>query len=592
MFTSPTGFVRPNICSLVLVCFSAATLTAAPQLRLSTTAVGPVYVESGASAPAQTINVFNIGDGALNLTVSSSASWLTGSLGASMACSGGPAPSCLPLRISAATAGMALGTYTESLTLSDPNAVDSPQSITVTVQVNGAPTTAVDLYVTPNPGPYTTASLTVNTGGSVQSSIKTSDNSAWLSFVVSGGGSYNFFTPYVLRATSQPGQTGNYTGTVALTGSANAPDNKTINVNLHVTSQPILQISPVTYSVIQGQAVQTNNLGFQNVGLGSLSISGVTISGPNGIGASVVDSATVGVSIDPTALSPGTYNATLTLNSNAANTAVPIPIRVTVATQSGPMLSFGGVVDNAAFSSGQPIGSGTIAAVFGSQLSASGPAYASNLPLPTTLAGIQVLINGTPAPLFYVDANQADIQIPFGMTAGQMVVQAVRNGQPGNQISAPVDSIAPRLFALRSLPAAPDSSPYGIVINASDGTLALPSTLGIPAHPAHPGDVVTIYALGLGPVSPSVTTGAGAPAAEPLARSANPVQVYFGGGFLGSSSAVPAYAGLAPTYAGLYQINVTIPSDAPIGNIPVMINMPGHASNFVEMQIAATPATN
>ena len=66
-------------------------------------------------------------------------------------------------------------------------------------------------------------------------------------------------------------------------------------------------------------------------------------------------------------------------------------------------------------------------------------------------------------------------------------------------ISGPVDSIAPRLFSLKQLPAAPDTYAYGIVINSSDNTLALPSNLGVPAHPAHPGDVVTIYALAWGP---------------------------------------------------------------------------------------------
>src|SRR5579863_4039450 len=115
MFNRPTGFVCPGIGSVLLLCLSAATLSAAPQLRLSTSAIGPVYVERGASAPAQTVNVFNIGNGSLNLTVTSSASWLSGSLGASTTCSGGPAPTCLPLRISAATAGMGIGTYTESL---------------------------------------------------------------------------------------------------------------------------------------------------------------------------------------------------------------------------------------------------------------------------------------------------------------------------------------------------------------------------------------------------------------------------------------------------------------------------------------------
>lgn len=586
MFTGSMGFVRPNICSIFLVCFSAATLSAAPQLRLSTTAVGPIYVESGASAPAQSINAFNIGDGSLNLSVTSSASWLSGSLGAATTCTGGPVSPCIPVNITVTTTSLAIGTYTEALTLTDPNAIDSPQSVTVTVQVNGAPTSA-NLYVTPAGGPLPAASVAVNTGGSVKSAITTSDNGPWLTFAVSGGGSYTFFTPYQLTATAQPSQSGSYTGTVTLSGSPDTPDNQTINVNLQVTSQPILQISQLTYNLVQGQAAQTNNVSFQNIGLGTLAITGVNVSGGNWLSASVTGSSALAIITDPSSLTPGSYTGTITLNSNAANTVVPIPIRLNVAAASGPVLSVGGVVDNAAFTTGQSVGSGTIAAVFGSQLSPNGPTYASVVPLPTTLGGIQVLINGTPAPLFYVDANQADIQVPYGLTAGQMVVQAVLNGQPGNQISAPVDSIAPRLFALRGLPAAPDSSPYGIVINASDGTLALPSNLGVPAHPAHPGDVVTIYALGLGPVTPSVTTGTGAPASPPLALTVSSVQVYFGGGFITPTSATPSYAGLAPNFVGLYQINVTIPADAPIGNIPVMLNMPGHTSNFVEMAIAA-----
>lgn len=584
MFATSTGFVRHNICSIFLICFSAATLSAAPQLRLSTSAVGPLYVESGGSVSTQTINVFNTGDGALNLSVASSASWLSGSLAPSTNCSGGPVATCFPFRISVNSASLPIGTYTEALTLTDPNAIDSPQSVTVTVQINGAPST-VDLYVTPSDGPNPTATANLNTGGSVQSSIKTSDNTPWLSFTVSGGGSYIFFTPYQIRGTAQPGQNGNYTGTVALSGSPNAADNKTISINFHVTNQPILQIPQIAFNLVQGQAVQTSVINFANIGLGNLAITGVSTSGDSWLGASVASGTSVAVNADPRFLGPGTYTATLTVGSNAANSAVPIPVRLTVAAPSGPMLSVGGLVDNAAFKVGKPLASGTIAAVFGSQLSSSGPAYASSLPLPTTLAGVQVLINGTPVPIFYIDANQADIQIPFGLTSGTMTVQAVRNGQPGNLISASVDPIAPRLFTLMSLPAAPDSSPYGIVINAGDGTLALPANLGVPAHPAKRGDTITIYALGLGPVTPSVGTGAEAPSVEPLARTANPVSVFFGGGFLGSSTATPTYAGLAPTYVGLYQVNVVIPQDAPTGNIPVMVNLPGRASNFVEMAI-------
>lgn len=588
MLTTSTGLVRPNFCSFLFVVFSAATLTAAPQLRLSSTAIGPVYVESGSNAPAQTVNAFNIGDGSLNLSITSSASWLSGSSGAVTNCSGGPVTTCIPIQVAVATNTLAIGTYTESLTLTDPNAIDSPQTITVTVQVNGAPT-SVNLYVTPSGGPTPSASATVNTGGTIKSAVSTSDNGGWLSFALSGGGSFTFFTPYQVTATAQPGQSGSYTGTVTLSGSPNAPDNQVINVNLQVTSQPILQIPQLTYNVIQGQAVQTYNVMLQNIGMGSLSIGGVSASGGSWLGASVVNLSTIAVTVDPRSVGPGSYYGSLTLDSNAANTTVPIPIRVNVAPASGPMLSFGGIVNNADFKAGQAVGSGTIAAVFGSQL-ASGPTYANSVPLPTQLGGVQILVNGTPVPLFYVDANQADIQIPFGLTQGQMLLQAVRGGQPGNQISGPVDAIAPRLFSLPQLPAAPDSSAYGIIINSSDNTLALPSNLGVPAHPAHPGDVITIYALGLGPVSPSVSTGSGAPNSPPLAMTVNPVEVYFGGGFITPAAATPQYAGLAPNFVGLYQINVTIPANAPIGNVPVMLNMPGHASNFVEMAIVPAPS--
>jgi uncharacterized protein (TIGR03437 family) len=588
MFATSLGSVRPNICSLILVCFGAATLTAAPQLRLSTTAVGPIYVESGASAAAQTVNAFNIGDGSLNLSVTSSASWLSATLGSSQNCSGGPVTTCIPVNIKVTTSNLAIGSYTESLTVNDPNAVDSPQNITVTVQVDGAPT-SVNLYVTPTGGPSPTASAPVNTGGSVKSAITTSDNGPWLTFALAGGGSYNFFTPYQVTATAQPGQSGSYTGKVTLTGSPNSVDNQAINVNLQVTSQPIISTAQLTYNLVQGQGQQINTATFQNLGLGTLAITGVNASGGSWLTAAVASPTSVAITVDTGALSAGSYMGSITLTSNAANTSVAVPVRVNIAASTGPILSFGGVVDNAAFATGQAVGSGTIIAVFGSQL-ASGPTYASTIPLPTTLAGIQILVNGTAVPLFYVDAYQADIQVPFGLTAGSMTVQAVRNGQPGNQISASVDSVAPRLFALRSLPAAPDSSPYGIVINSSDGTLALPSNLGVPAHPAHPGDVVTIYALGLGPVTPSVSTGTGAPASPPLAQTINPVQVYFGGGFITPTQATPQYAGLAPNFVGLYQINVAIPADAPLGNIPVMINMPGHVSNFIEMAIAAAPS--
>ena len=188
------------IAHITTICLSSVTLLAAPQLRLSSSTLGPIYVESGANAQPQVINAFNIGDGALNLAVTSStASWLSGSVGQPSTCSGGLESVCIPVTLTLNTAGLAIGNYSESLTLHDPNAIDSPQIVTVQLQVNGSPASA-DLYVTPNNGASTaqsdTASLTVNTGSAVLSTVTTSDNGSWLNFTL--GANHVVYSSYQL----------------------------------------------------------------------------------------------------------------------------------------------------------------------------------------------------------------------------------------------------------------------------------------------------------------------------------------------------------------------------------------------------------
>ncbi len=560
------------------------TLIAQSQLRFSATTVGPIYVESGVNAPSQTVNAFNIGSGSLNLAVTSStASWLSGSVGQPSTCSGGPVPACIPITLTLNTSGLAIGNYTGYLTLNDPNAIDSPQTLTVLLQVDGTPSSAT-FYVTPNNGASTaqseTASLIVNTGSAVLSSVTTSSGGSWLNFTLTGN--HVVYSSYLLRVSAQPGQgVGTYTGSVVLSGSSNSADDQNISVTLNITSQPILQIptSPITINVVQGQEPQTSDVVFRNLGLGSLSITGATSAGGSWLSASPLGGGNLAISANPGSMTPGSYTATLTLASNAANTAIAIPVQMNIAAATVPTLGFGGVVDNAAYMTG--LAAGSIGAAFGAQLATSS-ANASSFPLPGSLAGVQLLVNGSAVPLFYVSPNQIDFQLPFSLTAGQVMVQAILNGQPGNRVSANVTSINPRLFLVGQN--ASNGSPYGAVFN-SDSTLALPTNLVAGSHPAHLGDVLTIYTLGLGPVSPPIQTGVPAPV-TPLSVTTSPVQVVYGQG-AGSVVSNAIYAGLAPFFAGLYQIDALLPQNAPTGDVPVTVSMTQAVSNTVEMSIGA-----
>ena len=96
------------------------------------------------------------------------------------------------------------------------------------------------------------------------------------------------------------------------------------------------------------------------------------------------------------------------------------------------------------------------------------------------------------------------------------------------------------------------------------------------------GDTLVIYVIGLGVTDPPVATGAGGPAAEPLARVAG-VQVMLGGGFQPSVKVDPLYAGLTPNFVGLYQINFTIPADSQTGTVALSLVMDGAVSNTVNI---------
>ncbi len=548
---------------------------AAPALRLTNTAVGPISIAAGGSAAGPLVEAYNAGDGSLSLSAQSSASWLSASIGGQTTCKTLPAPpasSCIPIQIQVNAGGMAASTtpYTGIITITAPNTIDAPQTITVTAAVGGTVPSSVNVYVAPG----TEQDVTFYTNSMVSGQSKTTDGASWLSLALQGTGSFRFALPYYVRVVPQTSQTsGTYSGTITTSGSNFAGDNKTISVTMQVTTQPIAQASPSQENVTlaQGAAPLTVGVSLLNAGQGTLTVQSVA-STAQGVTASVI-SGGAAVTFDPGSLAPGTYAGAVTLASNAVNGPVTVPVNFTVESKGPPSIPFQGVVDNAAATAGNPLSPGDIADVYGDQLFFSGLTVGQGSPLGATIGTTQVLVNGEAAPLYFATYNQVAFQVPEDTALGTATVQVVRDGQPGNLVSVPIAARAPGLLFIHV-------GSYGAIVN-SDGTYPLPAGSLAGAHPAHIGDTLTVYAIGLGATTTAVATGAAASGADAVTST----PLVFFGDFV-SEPATPLYAGLSPGSVGLYQVNVTIPDGVPPGNVDLRLMFPnGTISNPVQIAV-------
>ncbi|MFN0172458.1 MAG: hypothetical protein ACKV22_39145 [Bryobacteraceae bacterium] len=537
--------------------FALSSLTAAPRLRLANATVGPISIATGQSGAAQTVEAFNIGDGSLSLGVASSASWLTATTGAARACTGRTG-TCIPISMTLGTTSLGAGLATAIVTVSDPNAVDAPQTITVTVAMGGSVPNRVDLFAPPNGSP-------VDFRFSANSQIRGTSNQPWLALAADGGGSFDFVLGFRVRATPLTTLAdGAYNGTLTISQSRFAADNKAIAVSLRVTSQPIARVTNIALRVAQNSGKTTKYAIVTNGGLGTLTVTGgadpTTVSGGTWLSTGAAIANFVPATVDVTGMNPGRYRGRLNAVTNAVNGTQPVEIDLEVLAPGPPEIEYARVLDNATFERGGALSQGHIAAIFGAQLRTGDPVLAQTLPLGPELGGVRVFVNDRPAPVYYAQADQVNFQIPFDAAPGSALVRVEREGQRGNSVSVDLAPRVPRILRL-------GIGDYGIIVN-QDGSFPLPPTPGVNARPATVGEALTIYAIGLGPTSPPVASGAGAPAAEPLARVEPLPSVTFGGGLSGTPIvATPLFVGLTPNFVGLYQINVIVPEGAPAGSL-------------------------
>ena len=211
------------------------------------------------------------------------------------------------------------------------------------------------------------------------------------------------------------------------------------------------------------------------------------------------------------------------------------------------VLPGGVLVSGATFLATEPLAPGAIASLFLEGL-AAGEQSADDLPLPTTLNGVSIEIASVMSPLYFVGGGQANLQVPMETPANAMSYALV---QAGSEYAPPIPfSVALSQPAILPLDASVAGPGRAIAINQD-------FSLNTPTSPAAPGEVVTVYFTGLGPVNPTVMTGGAAPAEAPFAEATLPATATVGGNI-----AELFFLGLTPGFVGLAQGNVGIPEDA------------------------------
>ena len=194
------------------------------------------------------------------------------------------------------------------------------------------------------------------------------------------------------------------------------------------------------------------------------------------------------------------------------------------------------------------------------------PGVSWNADFPTTLGGTSVTINGKPAYLWYVSSSQINLQSPADTTTGPVLV-VVTTPAGSTTWDVTLSPVAPALLLL-------DGKHVTGIISRMDGSgvygggtydIIGPAgtSLGYPTVPAKVGDIISLFAGGIGPTSPAVPPGQIYSGAAPIS------------GFLSlkiGGTTVPAlFAGLIG--AGLYQINFQLPIGLGVGDVPIQMSV-------------------
>jgi uncharacterized protein (TIGR03437 family) len=188
---------------------------------------------------------------------------------------------------------------------------------------------------------------------------------------------------------------------------------------------------------------------------------------------------------------------------------------------------------------------------------------------PTSVDGTRVSIGGQFAYIDYISPTQVNAQVPSNAPTGSQPLIVTTTAGASSTYIITVNQQEPGLLAPSSFIVG--GKQYVVALFSDGATFVLPpgAIAGVPSRRAQPGDNITLYGVGFGPVTPAIPAGQVVQQSSTLAA---PLHILFG-----QTEAVVGYDGLAPNAVGLYQFNVVVPNVAASDTVPVTFTLGGVA---------------
>ncbi len=242
-----------------------------------------------------------------------------------------------------------------------------------------------------------------------------------------------------------------------------------------------------------------------------------------------------------------------------------------------PVITPGGVISASQFGGFPSTTPGSWIEIYGANLAADSRSWAlsdftGNI-APTSLDKTSVSVGGEPAYIAYINFGQVNALVPSNVVPGSLYITVTTPGgtTPGFPITVNVNQ--PEVWAPPAFYV--NGNQYVAALFSDNVTYVAPPGL-IPGHTsrqAKPGEIITIYGIGFGPVSPAIPAGEIVPGQNQITTT---LLMLFG-----NTPANTTYAGLAPGLVGLYQINVVVPNVPNSDLVPLSFTLGGAANGQV-----------